>query len=119
MKEMEPFSEVAARVYSAEPQLKRKREQVLLGDVWEQPEMSYRDRILVTCTILATLGRIDEARAWMTRGVESGITLDELRGLVMQITFYAGWPAGLGAGRAALALLEGAQEHNAAPGTQT
>jgi 4-carboxymuconolactone decarboxylase len=96
----------AARVYKAVPQLARIREQVLLGDVWQQPEMSYRDRILVTCSVLAAMGKLDELKVWMGRGVENGITLDELRGLAMQVTFYAGWPAGLCAGKAALELLE-------------
>lgn len=97
---------LSARVYEAVPQLSRIREQVLLGDVWKQPEMSYRDRILVTCSVLAATGKTDELKVWMGRGVENGITLDELRGLIMQVTFYAGWPAGLGAGRAALDLFE-------------
>jgi 4-carboxymuconolactone decarboxylase len=96
----------SARVYAAVPQLARIREQVLLGDVWKQPEMSYRDRILVTCSVLAATGKLDELRVWMRRGVENGITLDELRGLVVQVTFYAGWPAGLCAGNAALELFE-------------
>jgi 4-carboxymuconolactone decarboxylase len=43
---------------------------------------------------------------WMRRGVEAGITVNELRGLVTQVTFYAGWPAGLAAGKAALALFD-------------
>ena len=42
----------------------------------------------------------------MRRGVDNGITKDELRGLIVQVTFYAGWPSGLMAGRAALELLE-------------
>lgn len=96
----------SARVYQAVPQLGRLREQVLLGDVWKQPEMSFRDRALVTCAVLAATGKLDELKVWMRRGVESGITLDELRGLVVQVTFYAGWPAGLCAGKAALELLE-------------
>ena len=100
-----PTSE-GARVYKAVPQLARIREEVLLGDVWKQPEMSYRDRILVTCSVLAATGKLDELKVWMARGVQNGITLDELRGLVVQVTFYAGWPAGLTAGKAALDLLE-------------
>jgi 4-carboxymuconolactone decarboxylase len=95
-----------ARVYKQVPQLARIREQVLLGDVWKQPEMSFRDRILVTCSVLAATGKYDELKIWMARGVENGITLDELRGLIVQVTFYAGWPAGLCAGRAALDLFE-------------
>jgi 4-carboxymuconolactone decarboxylase len=96
----------SARVYKNVPQLARLREQVLLGDVWKQPELSRRDRILVTCGILAANGKIDELRHWMRQGVEAGLTLDELRGLIVQVTFYAGWPAGLGAGKAALELFE-------------
>jgi 4-carboxymuconolactone decarboxylase len=95
-----------SRVYAAVPQLARLREQVLLGDVWKQPELSYRDRILVTCSVLAALGKLDELKVWSARAVENGITLDELRGLVVQVTFYAGWPAGLCAGKAALDLFE-------------
>ena len=94
------------RVYKAVPQLGRIREQVLLGDVWKQPELALRDRSLVTCSILAALGKQDELRVHMRRAVENGVTLDELRGLVVQTTFYAGWPAGLGAGKAAIDLLE-------------
>jgi len=96
----------SARVYKNVPQLARLREEVLLGDVWKQPELAYRDRILVTCSILAAGGKLDELRHWMRRAVEHGISLDELRGFIVQVTFYAGWPAGLCAGKAALALFE-------------
>jgi 4-carboxymuconolactone decarboxylase len=96
----------SARVYSAVPQLARLREQVLLGDVWKQPEMAYRDRILVTCSVLAATGKLDELKVWMRRGMEAGISADEFRGLVVQVTFYAGWPAGLTAGKALVPLLD-------------
>jgi 4-carboxymuconolactone decarboxylase len=99
-----------ARVYKNVPQLARIRELVLLGDVWKQPELAYRDRILVTCGVLAAGGKVDELKVWMGRGVEAGITLDELRGLIVQVTFYAGWPAGLAAGKAALDLFEAEKE---------
>jgi 4-carboxymuconolactone decarboxylase len=96
----------SARVYENVPQLARLREQVLLGDVWKQPELAYRDRVLVTCSVLAAGGKLDELKVWMRRGVENGITLDELRGLIVQVAFYAGWPSGLCAGKAALELFE-------------
>jgi 4-carboxymuconolactone decarboxylase len=96
----------SVRIYEQVPQLARIRKDVLLGDVWKQPELAFRDRILVTLGVLAAGGKVEEMKAWMARGVEAGITLDELRGLVVQVTFYAGWPAGLAAGRAALDLFE-------------
>jgi 4-carboxymuconolactone decarboxylase len=107
--ELNPTSE-GARIYAAVPQLARIREEVLLGDVWKQPELAYRDRILVTCSVLAATGKLDELKVWMSRGIENGITLDELRGLVVQVTFYAGWPAGLCAGKAALDLFEAGEK---------
>lgn len=97
-------------IYKHVPQLARIRTDVLLGDVWKQPEMAFRDRILVTLGVLAAGGKLEEMKTWMARGVEAGITLDELRGLIVQVTFYAGWPAGLCAGKAALELFESAEK---------
>lgn len=96
----------SARVYENVPQFRRLREDVLLGDVWKQPELARRDRIIVTCSILAAAGKLDEPKYWMRRGVEAGITLDELRGFIVHVALYAGWPAGLCAGKAALELFE-------------
>jgi 4-carboxymuconolactone decarboxylase len=96
----------AERVYESVPQLKRLREEVLMGDVWQQPELSQRDRSLVTCAILGALGRGEELKVHAKRAVANGVTVDELRGLIVQTTFYAGWPAGLGVGKATLDLLE-------------
>lgn len=94
------------RIYDAVPQLSRLREDVLLGDVWQQPELARRDRILVTCGVLAALGKQDELSHWMSRALEAGLTRDELRGLIVHVAFYAGWPAALCAGRAGIDLLE-------------
>lgn len=94
------------RVYELIPQFGRMRNDVLFGDVWKQPEMSPRDRSVVTCSVLATLGKLDELEMHMRRAVDNGVTLDELKGLVVQVAFYAGWPAGVTAGKALLPLLE-------------
>ena len=95
----------AMQLYDLIPQFGRLREKVLFGDVWQQPEMSPRDRSVVTCSVLAALGKLDELQVHMKRAVENGVTLDELRGLVVQVAFYAGWPAGVTAGKALLPLI--------------
>ena len=94
------------RIYDAVPELSRLRQEVLLGDVWQQAELARRDRIFVTCGVLATLGKQDELAHWMRQAVEAGISRDELRGLIVHVAFYAGWPAALCAGKAAIDLLE-------------
>lgn len=104
--EAEQAAAIGHRVYKAVPQLGRLREQVLMGDVWKQPELSLRDRSLVTCSVLAAHGKYDELTVHMSRAVQNGVTVDELRGMIVQVAFYAGWPAAMTAGRAALALFE-------------
>jgi 4-carboxymuconolactone decarboxylase len=87
--------------YEFVPQLKRLRDDVLYGDVWEQPELSKRDRSLVTCAMLAALYRTAELKFHMRHALVNGVTPDELRGLITQVAFYAGWPCGVNASRAA------------------
>jgi 4-carboxymuconolactone decarboxylase len=92
-------------VYDAVPQLGRLRDNVLYGDVWKQPEMSPRDRSVVTCSILAALGKTDELAHHMKLAVENGVTADELRGLIVQAAFYAGWPCAVNAAKAGMPIL--------------
>ena len=95
-----------ATVYEAVPQFGRLRDDVLYGDVWNQRELSKRDRSLATCAILAALGKNAELEHHMKLGIENGLTVDELRGLVVQVAFYAGWPCGVNAAKAGMALFE-------------
>ena len=98
-------------VYSAVPQLGRLRDDVLFGDVWKQPEMNPRDRSIVTCSVLAALGKTDQLVGHMKRAIDNGVTPDELRGLVVQVAFYAGWPCAVNAGNAGLAIFQADQKN--------
>lgn len=93
-------------LYRAIPQLGRLRDDVLYGDVWKQPEMNQRDRSIVTCSVLAALGKNEELKHHMRRAIQNGVTADELRGLVVQVGFYAGWPCAVNAGKAGLPIFE-------------
>lgn len=93
-------------VYDAVPQFGRLRDEVLYADVWNQPELTKRDRSLVTCAVLAALGKNAELAHHMTVAVQNGVTADELRGLVVQVAFYAGWPCGVNAAKAGMPLFK-------------
>jgi 4-carboxymuconolactone decarboxylase len=93
-------------VYELIPQLGKLRDEVLFGDVWEQPELSKRDRSLITVAVLTALYRTQELRGHMRRALDNGVTRDELRGLITHIAFYAGWPTAVNAGRVALEVFE-------------
>jgi 4-carboxymuconolactone decarboxylase len=82
------------------------RDEALFGDVWQQPELGLRDRSLVTCAVLAATGKTDELVSHMKRAIDNGVTVDELRGLIVQVAFYAGWPSAFSAANANLDLFE-------------
>jgi 4-carboxymuconolactone decarboxylase len=100
------MAEARSTVYDHFPQLGRLRDDVLFGDVWEQPELSKRDRSLITVATLTALYRTDELRGHLRRALQNGVTKDEIRGLVTHLAFYAGWPTAVNAARVALEVFE-------------
>ena len=92
--------------YEIVPQLGKLRDEVLFGDVWEQPELSKRDRSLVTISVLTALYRTDELRGHMKRALDNGVTQNEIRGMITHLAFYAGWPTAVNAGRIAAEVFE-------------
>ncbi len=100
------MSETKKTVYELIPQLGKLRDNVLFGDVWEQPELSKRDRSLITVAVLTALYRTEELRGHMRRALDNGVTQEELGGLITHLAFYAGWPTAVNAGRIALEIFE-------------
>ncbi len=87
--------------YDVIPKLGELRDSVLFGDVWERPELSKRDRSLITVAMLTVLYRTEELRSHVARALDNGVTPDELREVILHATFYGGWPTGVNAGRVA------------------
>ena len=76
-------------------------EQVLFGDVWERPELSKRDRSLITVAVLTALYRTDQLRGHIGRALDNGVTREEISEVITHIAFYAGWPVGVNAAQVA------------------
>jgi len=74
------------------PKLVELTDNVLYGDVWERPELSKRDRSLVTVAALIALNRPDQLRSHLARARENGVTQDELIETITHLAFYSGWP---------------------------
>jgi 4-carboxymuconolactone decarboxylase len=68
---------------------------VLFGDIWARPELSPRDRSLVTVAALIAGYRTNEAPFHMKRALENGVTRAELIETITHLAFYAGWPAAM------------------------
>jgi 4-carboxymuconolactone decarboxylase len=80
------------------PLLDEITQSVLYDKVWERPELSKRDRSLITITCLIALNR-DQAQGHMELGLENGLTEEELGEAIAHIAFYAGWPVAVSAAR--------------------
>jgi 4-carboxymuconolactone decarboxylase len=65
---------------------------VLFGDIWERTELSKRDRSLITLASLIAMYRSDQIRVHIRRGLENGLTQEEIVEVITHMAFYAGWP---------------------------
>jgi 4-carboxymuconolactone decarboxylase len=74
------------------PALADYTDQVLFGDLWKRPNLSPRDRSLVTITSLIALYRVNELPFHLKKALENGLTKDEIVETITQLAFYGGWP---------------------------
>lgn len=74
------------------PKLAELTDNVLYADVWERPELSKRDRSLVTVAALIALNRPEQLRSHLTRARDNGVTEEELIETITHLAFYSGWP---------------------------
>lgn len=79
------------------PRLADLTDDVLFADVWQRPELSPRDRSLITVAALVALGRDAQLTGHLRRALDNGLTADELAEAITHLAFYAGWPAAMSA----------------------
>ncbi|KOF18534.1 cytochrome D ubiquinol oxidase subunit II [Ensifer adhaerens] len=79
------------------PKLADLTDDVLYADIWERPELSKRDRSLVTVSALIALNRPDQLRSHLIRARDNGLTEAELVETITHMAFYSGWPSAVSA----------------------
>ncbi len=79
------------------PKLVSVTEEVLFGDIWERPELSPRDRSLVTVAALVATGSTEQMVGHLARAQANGVTQEEIKELITNLAFYAGWPRAMSA----------------------
>lgn len=77
------------------PKLVELTDNVLFGDVWARPQLSPRDRSLVTVSALIAMGHREQLRSHLLRARENGATQAELVETITHLAFYAGWPSAI------------------------
>ena len=77
------------------PKLNDATQNWLFGDIWERTGLSKRDRSIVTIAVNTALYRTEQLRSHINRGIDNGLTKDEIIELITHVTFYGGWPTGV------------------------
>jgi 4-carboxymuconolactone decarboxylase len=79
------------------PGLATLTDEVLFGDVWRRPELSPRDRSLVTVSVLIATGKPAQLVGHLGRALDNGVQPSEASGLLAHLAIYCGWPSAVSA----------------------
>ena len=62
------------------------------GTMWSRPDLTHRERSLVTIALLAGLGNYEELALHVRATANTGATASDLREAIMHVAVYAGVP---------------------------
>jgi 4-carboxymuconolactone decarboxylase len=69
------------------------------GEVWSRSALSDMTRSTINIAILAVMNRASEFKVHVSAALRNGMTVEELRDTLIQVTIYAGIPVGVEAFR--------------------
>ena len=64
------------------------------GYAWSRPGLDRRSRLILTLGILAGLGRHQELGIYAQGAIRNGVTVEEIKEILIHVTSYCGTPAG-------------------------
>jgi 4-carboxymuconolactone decarboxylase len=89
-----PSGELQQRIA---PGLATLTDELLFGDVWRRPELSPRDRSLVTISVLIATGKPAQLAGHLSRALDNGVQPSEASALLAHLAIYCGWPSAVSA----------------------
>ena len=63
------------------------------GEIWTRPGLDRRTRSCITLTALVALGRLEELEMHVHAALRNGLTVDEIKEVLLQSAIYCGVPA--------------------------
>jgi 4-carboxymuconolactone decarboxylase len=85
------------------PALEAHARSTITEGVWKRPDLSARDRGLVTAAALIARNQTIAMPHYFSKALDVGVTPAELSEIILHLAFYSGWPNAM----AAVAALEG------------
>jgi len=79
------------------PALVHFTDDVLFGEAWTRPQLSPKERSLITVAALTTAGNTEQLTFHLQFAKDNGATEEELIEAITHLAFYAGWPRAMSA----------------------
>lgn len=104
-------SRIAAEVFEARgmpladgrfpgaPYLEELIDGLVYGETWPREQLSARDRSLATIAVTLAGYQSEQLRVHLRRGLDNGLTTQEISELIAQVTLYSGFPSGVNGAR--------------------
>ena len=92
--------------FRAAPYLQELIDGLVYGETWTRPGLSPRDRSLATIAVTLANYQTEQLRSHLNRGLDNGLTTQEIAELIAQVTLYDGFPAGVNASRTFVEVLQ-------------
>lgn len=73
------------------PVLERYRQGTLMGDLWKRPDLSPRDRSIVTVATLIARNQTIEMPYYFNLALDNGVKPSEISEIITHLAFYSGW----------------------------
>ena len=102
----QPSSPARERIRGTVPKLAEISDTLIYGEVWERPQLSKRDRSLITVGALMAMGREAQLEGHIARALQNGVTKEEISEVITHLAFYSGWPTAMTAALVAKGVFE-------------
>lgn len=78
-------------VRAVSPVLDRYTQSRLLGEVWKRPDLSARDRGIITVAALVARNQTAEMAFYIALALDNGVKPGEVSEIIAHLAFYSGW----------------------------
>ena len=78
-------------VHSVAPALEKYAQEVILGDLWKRPNLSRRDRGIITVAALIARNQTTELPFYLNLALDSGVKPAEISEIITHLAFYTAW----------------------------
>jgi 4-carboxymuconolactone decarboxylase len=83
--------QTASDIRMVSPALERYTQETLLGDLWQRPDLSPRDRSIATLAALIARNQTIEMPYYFNLALDNGVTPGEISEIITHLAFYSGW----------------------------